>query len=324
MIVLGYLFFAALTVGATVKAAHYINRLDHQTKLSGAFLGGLVFASVTSLPELISSLSATFILNQPALAFGNIFGSNVFNMALLAGVDLIFVKQFFFNHVHSQKKLNAMVFLMYLAFIVPLGYYLMTGSMMMALPFSVTSLFIVVLYALSVKDVLSLPSEPSEDKVTGPIQATLLKFSLSAVGVVMASLGLTYFTNEIALTYNLNTTFAGAIFLGAATSLPELTALISLFKLKAYDIALGNIVGSSIFNFMIIALVDLLAFRDNLYLQVLEETALRENLATLLLFGGLNTIMIHVALSRRKTTKLALYILPSSIILMLYVLYLFV
>jgi cation:H+ antiporter len=324
MILLGYTVFAVITVLATVKAAHYIQQLDQQTKLSGAFLGGLVFASVTSLPELISSLSATFILNQPALAFGNVFGSNLFNMALLAGVDLIFVKHFFFNRVNQQTKLNAMVFLMYLAFIVPLVIFTLSGSLWMALPFSVTSLVIVVLYALSVKDVLSLPSEATPSVQSSSLKATLTAFTLSAVVVIGASLGLTYYTQEIALAYNLNTTFAGAIFLGAATSLPELTAIVSLVKLKAYDIALGNIVGSSIFNFMILALVDLLAFRRNLYHEVLEVPALRENLATLLLFGALNTIMIHVALTRRKTTKIALYILPSSVIIILYVLYLFV
>ena len=64
----------------------------------------------------------------------------------------------------------------------------------------------------------------------------------------------------IATTFNLGAGIAGAIFLGVATSLPELVSTASLFKMKNYNIAIGNIIGSNIFNFFILSVADVCYF----------------------------------------------------------------
>lgn len=322
MVFVWYILLATLTVLATVKAATYIDRLDKKTQLSGALIGGLLLASVTSLPELITSLSATFILDEPALAFGNVLGSNFFNMFILAVIDLVFLKHYFFNHTKTGVKLNAVVFIMYLSFALPLLFFVWQSRPLFALPFSIATIVIVILYALNLKDVLDTPEVEKEISGDMPVKTILIRFFLTATVVVGASYGITFFTNEIAIRLNLNASFAGAIFLGAASSLPELTAIITLVKMRSYDIAFGNIIGSSIFNFMIIAVMDLLTFRENLFARVLEDPEVFKNITYLLLFGALNTIIIHVALTRKKTTSSWLYALPSLIIVVTYLLYL--
>ena len=322
MVFVWYILLATLTVLATVKAAGYIDRLDKKTQLSGALIGGLLLASVTSLPELITSMSAVFLLDEPALAFGNVLGSNFFNMFILAAIDLVFLKHYFFNHTKTGLKLNAVVFIMYLSFALPMLFFLWFERPLFALPFSAATLIIVVLYAFNLKDVLDTPELEKELSGDMSVKTILIRFFLTATVVVGASYGITFFTNEIALRLNLNASFAGAIFLGAATSLPELTAIITLVKIRSYDIALGNIIGSSIFNFMILALMDLLTFRQNLFARVLQDPEVFKNITYLLLFGALNTIIIHVALTRKKTTKPWLYAIPSILVVVTYLIYL--
>ena len=322
MIYFSYIVLALITVLATIKAAGYIDRLDKKTQLSGALIGGLLLAFVTSLPELITSLSATFILDEPALAFGNVLGSNFFNMFILAAVDLVFIKHYFFNHTKTGMKLNVVVFLMYLSFAFPLLYFLWQDQSLLALPFSFATLAITLLYILNLKDVLDTPDLEKELSGDMPVKTILIRFGLTAIVVVGASYGITFFTNQIALELNLNASFAGALFLGAATSLPELTAIIALVKLRSYDIAFGNIIGSSIFNFMILGLVDFLSFRENLFTRVMRDPELFKNITYLLLFGALNTIIIHVALTRKKTTTPWLYAIPSVVVVVTYLIYL--
>ena len=79
MIYLAYLLLAALTVFLSVKLSYYVDCLDQKTNLSGAFIGGVLLAAVTSLPELFTSLTAVLALDQPNLVQGNVLGSNVFN-----------------------------------------------------------------------------------------------------------------------------------------------------------------------------------------------------------------------------------------------------
>ena len=94
MIYLEYLAAAVIVVILSIKASDYIDLLDKNTKLSGAFLGGIMLSAVTSLPELFTSISATVLLDRPGLCMGNILGSDLFNLGALAFFILLFSKGF--------------------------------------------------------------------------------------------------------------------------------------------------------------------------------------------------------------------------------------
>ena len=67
----------------SVKLSKYVDLLDKTTKVSGAFIGGVLLAAVTSLPELFTSISAVVFLRENNLVTGNILGSNLFNLGAL-------------------------------------------------------------------------------------------------------------------------------------------------------------------------------------------------------------------------------------------------
>ena len=114
-LLLQYLILSSVVVLSSVRISSCVDQLDKQTKIGGAVIGGVLLAGVTSLPELITSISSTTLLNNPDLAFGNILGSNAFNIFILAIGNLIFWRYMLFNHTgQSNTKTNIISTIIYL------------------------------------------------------------------------------------------------------------------------------------------------------------------------------------------------------------------
>ncbi len=324
-----YFLLAFVVIYATSKLSFFVDELDKKTNISGALIGGVLLATITSMPEFITSITATMSsqVNDPGLAFGNVFGSNIFNISILAIADIIFVKEMFFNKVKTQRKTNALVILMYLIFMIPLfiskfstGDY-DTFTIGFFLTFNLISLLIVVVYFLSIRAMGQDETEQSEEESKLSFKTIGIYFGLWSVVVIASSFFVTLVANDLGAELGLGSTFAGAIFLGIATSLPEFTAVITLMKLKNYEAALGNIIGSNIFNLTIISVVDILNVNDDLFDTLLEGTEARENISLLLILGLFNSIMLMIALLRKKSTNIYIYLIPSVSILIGYLVY---
>ena len=90
--------------------------IDRSTRLSGAFLGGVLLSAITSLPELFTSISATVLIDNPSLCIGNILGSNLFNFGMLAVVILFFLRSFSRASLAvSHRYVMLFLMMMYLA-----------------------------------------------------------------------------------------------------------------------------------------------------------------------------------------------------------------
>ena len=92
MLYLIYIVTVVAVVWFSILASRYIDMIDRSTRLSGAFLGGVLLSAITSLPELFTSISATVLIDNPSLCIGNILGSNLFNFGMLAMVILFFLR----------------------------------------------------------------------------------------------------------------------------------------------------------------------------------------------------------------------------------------
>jgi cation:H+ antiporter len=322
-----YFLLAFIVIYATSKASYYIDELDKKSNISGALIGGLLLATITSMPEFITSITSTVVLGKPGLAFGNVFGSNIFNIVILAIADLIFIKHLFFNKNKSGIKTNGLVIIMYIVFILPLllnslGWLDYDAfGITIGITFNVISIIIIVIYFLSIKSMHE--EESTTDGQTSKLSYKKIgiMFALWSVVIIASSFFVTIVTDNIAVELNLSTSFAGAIFLGVATSLPELTAVITLMKLKNYDAALGNIIGSNIFNMTIISVVDIINYKENIFNVLVTDLALRENISFLLILGLINSIILMVALVRKKSLNIITYIIPSVLILVAYLVY---
>lgn len=251
-----YLVLAALVVVLSVKLADYVDLIDKKTDISGAFIGGVVLAAVTSLPELFTSFSAVVIVKNPSLVIGNILGSNLFNMTIFGIVIIIWAKQFskaIVGKSHFKITMFSLFLfaLMFIAVILGLDYSLFS--------ISIYSLIIIITYIISIRYMAT--DESDNDEVTNnplTIKQIAVRFVILAVVLVCVSISITYVTDILAEGFNLGATIAGALFLGIATSLPELTSTFALAKKSNFNAATGNILGSGVFNFAILAVSDIL------------------------------------------------------------------
>ena len=307
MIYLLYLVVAALVTFMSIKASEYVDMLDKTTSLSGAFLGGILLSAVTSLPELFTSISSTLMLDQPGLCIGNILGSNIFNYAMLSFFILTAVAKF------AKCNLSKIHFIVAVS-VVAMGLLIVCNKYgFLAFDIgnvSITSVLIILLYVLTVWIMYKMggtsESEDDGEPVTLSRKQILTRFTIVSVGIVVFSVILTYITDELSVRLNLGKTVAGALFLGVATSLPETASPFTLFKIKNYDIAVGNIVGSCLFNFTILSVADFFYRGGGIY------TIADTSTMNLIIFASVASVLAGVLLKfRNKATAI---ICPVGII----------
>ena len=307
MIYVLYLIVAALVTFMSIKASEYVDMLDKTTSLSGAFLGGILLSAVTSLPELFTSISSTLMLDQPGLCIGNILGSNIFNYAMLSFFILTAVTKF------AKCELSKIHFVVAVSVVFMGGLILCNKYGFLAFDIgnvSITSILIILLYVLTVWIMYKMggtsESEDDGEPVTLSRKQILTRFTLVSIGIVVFSVILTYITDELSVRLNLGKTVAGALFLGVATSLPETASTFTLFKIKNYDIAVGNIVGSCLFNFTILSVADFFYRGGGIY------TIADTSTMNLIIFASVASVLAGVMLKFKN--KATAVICPVGII----------
>ena len=323
MIYLIYLALAIAVVLLSIKASVYVDLLDKNTKLSGAFIGGVLLSAVTSLPELLTSLSSTVWLKNPGLSLGNILGSNLFNMTIIAMLIILWTSNFKKSNISKSHSYTAWVTL---AIYVAVALNMLNIVNFEVVTISITSIIILVLYTLGVKtmsndDGGTADEFKDETAVTTSLslKQIIIRFILVSIGLVISSILITYVTDIIAARLNLGASLAGALLLGIATSLPELTSCVSLVKIGNFNVAVGNVVGSNLFNFLIIFISDLLFIGGTVYNFTDNQTK------NLVLFGLISTMLMLTVLKIKDKVKnkYILYI-PSIGIIVSYLLFMIV
>lgn len=293
MVIALYLALAFLIVFLSIKLSKYVDMLDKTTKLSGALIGGVFLAAVTSLPELFTSISAVLFLGQSELVLGNVMGSDIFNMAVLGVLLIIFIKSF------SKKNLNKSLIWTSIFLVLLYGfasYAALCKYQLLMWGINVISIVIITIYAVSVK-FISEETEKEED-VTVPLskKQIIARFILCSVLLVATSIGITYLSDSLAETLHLGKTLAGAILLGVATSLPEVVSTISLMKMGNFDAGVSNILGSNTFNFLILSLADFMNYKAPIYIN--------NSQSKYLLLGGLvSAVSVAILLLIKSQVK---------------------
>lgn len=294
LLFLGYIVVASAVVFCSIKASQYIDMLDKKSSLSGAFLGGVLLSAVTSLPELFTSISATMLLHKPSLCIGNILGSNLFNATVLALCGIFSIRYF---RKAKITKGNILVTLFVFVIYVALLLNMLNVLNLEVVTVNVVTLVILALYVGGVRYLANEDGEECDDceKSGLSIRQIVVRFVLTSIAIVALSITMTYITDDIASTYNIGVGLAGAIFLGVATSLPEVSSTIALFRMRNYNVAVGNIVGSNLFNFLVLCVADVLCFSQSIY------DYSDNKVVGLLQSGLLATLFVIVMLCGRKS-----------------------
>lgn len=304
-----FLFLAGLTVFLSFRLSYYADLLNKTTNISGVFIGGILLAGITSLPELVTCLSSIF-LNNPYLAIGDILGSNFFNIAMMCFFDILFIKTMFYNYTKNRYYLiYVLLILNYL-----IMYLFMGGTFNLEIfNIGLPSFIIIITYIFYLKNA---KEEETKKEVITTKEHVLLKFFLVGLFMVIVSILLTLIVNLIAgKNPNVASSFIGAILLGITTSMPEVITFIALIKMKSFDLALSDIIGSNLFNLLILAVGDIFLKNKEIYYFVDKESMF------LLIFGFILTILSFYQNNRKVVKNKLVYIIPSLIGVLLYIYY---
>jgi cation:H+ antiporter len=253
-----------VTVAAGYRLTLYADQLADAFNLTRSWMGLLVVGLVTSLPELATTLSSVLQVNSPDLALGNVFGSVLFNLLIVAVCDIIFRKGGLFrlmSHGHVFTAAGGMlliaVMLMGLIFPVPqVGLFGHVGAGCLTVLVLGTGVFLLT-YRYEQQHLPEAVDGPAPASNLSERRILITRFAAASAVVVLCGLGLAVTGDKLAVQSGLSRTFIGTLFLAIATSLPELIVSISALRMKAYDLMLGNILGSNIWNVLIMALADI-------------------------------------------------------------------
>lgn len=301
-----YLYFSYAILAITVillsiKAAQYVDLIDKKTNISGAFIGGVLLSGVTSLPELLTSLSATAWLDNPDLCLGNILGSNFFNVTVLA-VLIVSYRHYYKKAPISRSHTHVLLFTIFICLLLAL--HMAYPAMPKLLTLDSISILILALYLIGVRIMAGDTETPApatrETKSALTLRQIRSRFILVSIGLIVSSIAITYVTDAIASKLNLGASFAGALFLGIATSLPEVTSCISLVKMKNFNVATGNITGSNLFNFFVLFLADLFYLKGSVYIYDSRQTI------HLLLLGLSASVLLWFVLKYKQNSYLTI------------------
>lgn len=261
-----------LSASGIVIAGSYLTKFaDRISDLTGwgrIFVGGLLLAGATSLPELVVDLKSVQ-LDLPDLAVGDLLGSSLFNLLILATLDFAFPSAF--RHTaFSPKFLHhslAAVLTIILTALVGIGI-----SSRLEVSFFGVSIFswaIVVVYLYGLRLIFlegnGVSIEKSAEPIAPPspgaskIGSLFFAFSgyIASAGIIfLAAPHLVYAADELAKKTVLGHTFVGTTLVALATSLPELVATLAAFRMGTPDLALGNIFGSNAFNMVLFVPLD--------------------------------------------------------------------
>ena len=268
-IIFAYICLSVAIVVLSLKLSDYIDLLDKKTNISGAFLGGVLLAAVTSLPEMFTSISAVMFLNETGMVIGNILGSNLFDVLILGVCILLFYRAyknsslFAESHLSVSVGLAGMYLCMLLALVLGESHQLKIGS------FNLCFLAIAVFYCFTI---YKMPKNDEEEDgniavlkgMELSLKQIIVRFVICAILLVLASVLITYVTDDLAKMFNLSASTAGVLFLAIATSRPEVVSTIALCKKGNFDAGFGNILGSCLFNVFVLFLAELLSFKASI------------------------------------------------------------
>ena len=212
-------------------------------KIPPIIIGLTVVAMGTSAPELSVSVTSSLAgLNDMSIA--NVVGSNIFNILIALGVSSMFGKLKINNYKDIWMLLGTCLGLLLMAINRSLG---MLNGIILLIAFTMYILSLI----KQAKD-NKANKEESEDEKQRNIFITVVLGILGAIAIVIGGNMVVNSASEIALKLGMSENLVGLTIVALGTSLPEFVTSVMATKKGELEIAIGNIIGSNIFNILLI------------------------------------------------------------------------
>ncbi|HEV7267772.1 MAG TPA: sodium:calcium antiporter [Falsiroseomonas sp.] len=288
LLALAFAAAAAVVWFAGTRLAGYVDEISDRTGMGKGFAGLILLGGITSLPEVAVSVSSS-LTGEEVLAVNNLLGSVASQVALLALADAVIGREALTSVVVApvvllQAALNIVLLAMVAAAVT-------TGDIALG-PFGAWSLALLFGYAASIyalsgyenrttwivphdddddakakSDVAGAPQpkqdgEKQREKI--PLRGLVVRTTIAGALILAAGYVLSQTGSAAAAKTGLGSAFFGATFVAIATSLPEISTMVGAVRLKRYEMAMGDIFGTNLFNAALIFVTDALAPGDPL------------------------------------------------------------
>jgi cation:H+ antiporter len=267
------IFCAAVILYAGSRLTRLGDIISERSGIAKIWIGAVLLAAITSLPELATNICATSALRAPNLAAGDILGSCLFNVLLIGLLDLIYnVKGRgpILGTVEIGHILTAVVGVI-LAAVAALG--IVIEHCYPPVTFFNVGLYtlaIFVIYVVGSRIIFGFEEKRQEAYLEQKVRtvekheyrhlstfSAYSRFVIFALIAVLAGSWLPIIGKQIAYATGWGQTFVGTFLVAAATTLPEAVVAFSALSIGAVDMAVGNLLGSSVFNLLILFIADI-------------------------------------------------------------------
>jgi cation:H+ antiporter len=265
---------AAIGIAGTMLS-RYGDVIGARTGLGGTWVGVVLLATVTSLPELATGVSAVTAGEAPDIAVGDVFGSCVFNLLLIVVLDFLVRGESVYTRARQGHILSAgfgVVLIGFAGFNVLLA---RDGPGWAIGHVGAYTPVILVMYAVAMRTVFRYETLNREAaaaeaprRAALSLRQALARYAAAAAVVVAAGAVLPFAGKSLAADMGWQQSFVGTLVVAAVTSLPEAVVTVAAVRIGALDMAIGNLFGSNLFNISILALDDLLYIHGPLLARV--------------------------------------------------------
>lgn len=255
-----FVLVGALIYFSGARLTRHADAIADASTLGRLWIGTLLLAASTSLPELTTDVYAS-ALRAPNIGIGDLMGSSLANMLILALLDLIYARRRVLDNISRDHLMIGALGIILTALA---GAEIASHGWGRLGPVGIGTALIVLVYLLGMRAVRAeLPS--ATPPVQLPLGATrhsvlrkaIVGFALSTLLLGLTAPALVLSAEALARLSTLGETFVGTLLVGLTTSVPEAVTVIAAVRLGALDLAAGNAFGSNAFNMCILFAMDL-------------------------------------------------------------------
>lgn len=319
---IGFIVCTSIIVYSGSRLSKYGDIIAEKSGLGRTWIGLVLMASVTSLPELITGISSVTYAGVPDIALGDVLGACVFNMFIFALLDALTPATPLSTKAHEGNVLSAGFGILLIStiaaslyvsdIILPLGWigpYTLVVIVVYLIAMRVTFSYEKRRISAFVKEVVV---ELKYKDIT--MKTAIVKYSINALIVILAAVSLPKIGEGLAETTGLGKTFVGNVFIAFTTTLPEVVVSVSAVRLDAVNLAIGNLFGSNIFNIFILAIDDIFFVKGHI-LSYVDKSHIISALSAI----AMTTVAI-IGLTFRSSKKPFLLAWDSIVIALLFIL----
>lgn len=301
------------------RAAKSADLIAEKKGLAKAFMGVVFISMVTSFPELFTGISAVTVVDSPDLAMGEILGSCLFNLLIIAVIEIAYKRNTFFQ-LKGKINILPIAFSFIMINVLTLG--IAVQFDLAILNVSIFSILIFFLYIFFLR-ILYKERKAETSGKTGAAPVNLKKeiflFAFSSLIIIGVGIYLPVVGEEISAVMGWNKSFVGIIFLAFVTSFPELVISFSTARMGAFDMLLGNITGSNLFNVAIIFFIDVFYIKHQLFGAVSPVNVTVGIIALLM-----NFVLFFAVVRRSRKKILNIVSINALLLILLYIINLIV